>query len=292
MGDLANALRSVGQTGEALAVAERCVEIQAELGDQRAVAVDQCRCAQILMDAGRCDEADARYDLAFAVARRAGDKELEGTTLQSQGGLAYYRYQHKRASHLYQQALESFREAGNYQGMMQTYNLLGVVDHKAGRLAEARAWYEKSRELAVQLKDQPGLGQAAQNIGMIWQLEGEAARERGDEPAARRHFEEARRSVEECLQLTQALGIKPGEAAAWHGLAVIDLCLGDLPAAERHAQEARQIRESSGLKEAVSDYHILSEIAQARGDLAAAAKRAKKRDDLLAELERRAGGRR
>lgn len=46
--------------------------------------------------------------------------------------------------------------------MMQTYNLLGVAEQTAGRLAEARAWYEKSRELAVQLKNQVGLGQAAQ----------------------------------------------------------------------------------------------------------------------------------
>lgn len=45
-----------------------------------------------------------------------------------------------------------------------------------------------------------------------------------------------------------------------------------------------------GLKQAFMDYNALSEIAQARGDLAAAADWAKKRDDLLAELERRAGG--
>jgi hypothetical protein len=32
------------------------------------------------MDAGRYDQADARYDLALAAARQAGDKELEGTT--------------------------------------------------------------------------------------------------------------------------------------------------------------------------------------------------------------------
>jgi hypothetical protein len=38
------------------------------------------------------------------------------------------------------------------------------------------------------------------------------------------------------------------------------------------------------------DYNTLSEIAQARGDLAAAAEWAQKRDDLLAELKRRAGG--
>jgi hypothetical protein len=66
--------------------------------------------------------------------------------------------------------------------------------------------------------------------------------------------------------------------------------LGDLDAAERHAHAAREIRESLGLKEAVIDYNTLSEIAQARGDTRTAAEWAQKRDDLLAELERRAGG--
>jgi tetratricopeptide (TPR) repeat protein len=242
------------------------------------------------MEAGNYDAADACYILALAAARQAGDKELEGATLQNQGILADDRDQLKRASCLYQQALELFREAGDHQGEMQTYNLLGVTEQKAGRLAEARAWFEKSREQAVKWKDQVGLGHAAQNIGIVWQLEGYAARERGDEPAARRHFEEARRFVVESLRIRQALGNKPDEAASWSQLAQIHLCLGDLVAAERHAHEARQIRESLGLKEAFRDYNTLSEIAQARGHLAAAVEWAKKRDDLLAELERRAGG--
>jgi tetratricopeptide (TPR) repeat protein len=173
---------------------------------------------------------------------------------------------------------------------MQTYNLLGVVEQKAGRLVEARAWYEKSRELAVQLKDQVGLFQAAQNIGIGWQLEGEAALERGDEPVAQRCFEEARHSVEEGLRRLQTLGDKPDEAVSRSQLARIHFRLGDLAAAERHAHEARQIRELLGLKEVFRDYHTLSEIAQARGDHAAAAEWAKKRDDLRAEFERRAGG--
>ncbi len=290
MGDLANALSGAGQHEEALVVAEKCVGIREKLGNQRELAAGHGRCASILMDAGRYDEADARYDLALAAARRAGDKSLEGSLLQHQGILADDLNQLERASRLYQQALDRFLEAGDQGSMMRTYNLLGVVEQKAGRLAEARAWYEKSRELAVQLKDQVGLGQAAQNIGIVCQLEGEAARERGDEPAARRHFEEARRSVEESLKIKQARGNKPAEASSWSQLAQIHLRLGDLAAAERHAHEARQIRESLGLKEAWKDYNTLSEIAQARGDLAAAAEWAGKRDDLLAELERRAGG--
>lgn len=290
MGDLANALSDAGQHDEALAVAEKCVGIQEELGNQREVAADRGRIASILTAAGRYDEADARYDLALAAARQAGDKGLEGSVLQHQGRLARQRNQLERASRLYQQALQRFQEVGNDQGVRQIYNSLGLVEQEADRLAEARAWFEKSRELAVQLKDQVGLGQAAHNIGIVWQQEGEAARERGDEPTARRHFEEARRSVEDGLRILQALGNKPDEAGSWSQLAQIHLRLGDLATAERHAHEARKIHESLGLKEAWIDYNTLSEIAQARGDHAAAAEWAKKRDDLLAELRRRAGG--
>ncbi|HEX3529486.1 MAG TPA: tetratricopeptide repeat protein [Thermoanaerobaculia bacterium] len=290
MGDLANALRRVGQHDEALAVAEKALVILQKMGHHRAAAAGHGICAKILMDAGRYDEADARYHLSLATARQAGDKGLEGGILQNQGILTSERHQLERASRLYQQALERFQEAGDQGAMMQTYNLLGVVEQKAGRLAEARAWYEKSRELAVQLRDQPSLGYVAGNSGTVWQLEGEAARGRGDEPAARRCFEEARNSVEESLRIWQAQENKPYEATSRGHLAQIHLRLGDLAAAERHAHEAREIREALGLKEAWKDYDTLSEIAQARGDLAAAAEWAKKRDDLLAELERRAGG--
>lgn len=291
MGDLANALSSAGQHAEALAVAERCIEIQGKRGNQREVAKGHGICASILMAAGRYGEADARYDQALAAARQAGDKEMEGTTFQHQGKLAFDRNQLERASRLCQQALERFREADDQGSMMRTYNLLGVVEQNAGRLAEARAWYEKSRELAAQLKDQAGLGQAAQNIGVVWQEEGEAARERGDESAALRCFEEARRSVEESLRVKQALGNKPAEAMALVQLAQIELRLGNLDSAEQHALLGLAIDEDLQIaRELPSDYATLFEIAQARGDLAAAAEWAKKRDDLLAELERRAGG--
>jgi hypothetical protein len=77
--------------------------------------------------------------------------------------------------------------------------------------------------------------------------------------------------VEESLRVWQAQKDKPDEASSWGQLAQIHLRLGDFAAAERHAHEARQIRESLGLKEAWKDYNTLSEIAQASGDLAAAA---------------------
>lgn len=290
MGDLGTALRIAGELTEALTMAEEGLRIHEVEGNPREIAASSARCASILLAAGRFDEADVRYESALAATRQIGDKELEGTILQHQGLLARNQNQLERAARLYQQALQRFQEANDTAAVMQTYNLIGVVEEKAGRLPEARAWYEKSRDLARQLNDQVGLGQIAQNLGGICQSEGEAARARGDEAAARRHFEEGRRYTEESLRIKQAYDNKSHQAAAWGLLARLDLLLGDLTAAERHAHEARRIREPLGVPEVGADYHTLSEIAQARGDRAAAAEWTSKRDALREELKRRAGG--
>ncbi len=259
-------------------------------GNQRKSPSATYSARRILVEAGRYDEAVMPATICcHDAARQMGDNEMEwGKLFQHQGQpRSRAANQLDRATRLYQQTLRMFQEAGDQGSMMRTYNLLGVAERKSGRLAEARAWYEKSRELAVQLKDQVGLGQAAQNIGIVCQQEGDAARERDDEPAARRHYEAARRSAEESLRIWQSSGNKVREAGALSQLAQIHLRLGDLAAAERHAHEARQIRESLGLLDAWSDYHTLSEIANARGDAAAASEWAQKRDALLEERKRR-----
>ena len=290
MGNLANALSHAGQHHEALEVAEKALPIDGKRGNQRNVSAGHGICASILMAAGRHAEADARYELALDAARQAGDKPLEGLILQHQGSLAVHRRQFSRAAALYQQALQCFQKAGDQGAVMQTYNLLGVVEKNVGRLAEARAWYEKSRLLAMALKDQPGLGGAAQNIGIVCQLEGEAAREQGDEPTARRSFQAALRSVEESLQVWQTPRNKPNEANSHSQLAKIHQLLVDLTAAEHHAHAAREIRESLGLNDVWKDYNTLSQIAEAHGETAAAAEWAQKRDAKRADLERLARG--
>jgi tetratricopeptide (TPR) repeat protein len=290
MGDLSSALRNEGQHSAALEVAEGALTIDERRGNRRNFAAGHGQCAKILKEAGRYDEADSHYEVALAAARQTGDKDLEGTLLQHQGGLALERNQLDRAIRLYQQALQHFQEADDTQGVMQILNSLGIVEQDAGRLAEARAWFEKSRELAVQLKDQPSLAAAAQNIGIVCQVEGEVARARGDETAARRQFKEALSFVEQSMRIEQTRDNQPAEADSLSQLALIHRLLGDLAAAERHAHAAREIHESLGLKEAFKDYHTLSEIAAARGETATAAEWARKRDELLTELKRRAGG--
>ena len=290
MGHLANALSSAGQHEAALEVVEKSLQIQIILGNRNEIATCHGIFASILVGAGRHNEADARYDLALAAALEAGNQELEGALLQHQGNLASETGRFTRASALYSQALQRFQKGCDNNGIMLTYNLLGVVEKKSRRLAEARAWFEKSRQLAAELNDQPGLAQAAQNIGVVWQEEGETAREQGDESTALCNFRAALRCLKEGLGIRQALGDRPGEAASLHQHCVVNFRLGDLAAAEHHAHEARQILEDLGLPDLWKNYSVLSEIAKACGDTAAAAEWAQMRDAKLVELERLAGG--
>ena len=290
IGDLATALRDVGRLDEALEAAEKGMAIDRRLGRDREVAASHGQCASILMAQGRYSEADARYDEALAAARRAGDKGLEGSVLQHQGSLADNMIQLDRAASLYQSALKLFQDMNDDAAEMRTCNLLGVAEQNSGRLAEARAWYERSREIALRLGNTPSLGGAAHNIGIVCQMEGEAALRRGDETTARARFEDAKRSLEECLRLWKQVANEPDLALSYSQLAQVHLLLGDLAEAERHAHQAREIRERLGLKEVFKDYHILAEIAHARGDSAQAAEWERKRDTARAELDRRAQG--
>ncbi len=210
--------------------------------------------------------------------------------LQHQGSLARETKHYDRATKLYQRALQVFQDIHDEGAVMRTCNLLGVVEQNANRLAEARAWYERSRELAERRGDGTAVGAAAQNLGIVCQQEGEAARKRGDEVGASERFTEAARFFQENLAINVQDQNEPFQANAQVGLGQIHLLLGNLDQAEEHAHRAGEIFERLHLKEAHIAYNTLAQIARARGDEAQATSWEKKRDDLLAELERRAGG--
>jgi tetratricopeptide (TPR) repeat protein len=287
---LANALRDTGRLDDALQAAERGVAIVRELGREREVAAGLGQTAQILMDQGRHQEANERYEEALQAARCAGDKALEGSLLQNQGILVCNLRHYERATGLHKRALKLFQEMNDEGSVMRTCNLLGVVEQGQGRLSEARAWFERSRQMAERRGEPTYLGQAAQNIGIICQLEGEAAQARGDKATARQRFEEAAASVQESLRIQEELGNQPDAALAHDTLARIYLRRSDLDEAEEHAHHAREIWEGLGLKEVDGVYAVLTQIAQARGNDAQAAEWQAKCDAVRAELKRRARG--
>jgi tetratricopeptide (TPR) repeat protein len=291
LGDLANALRDVGRLDEALNTAEQSLAISQALGQARNTAAGLVRIARILVQQGRYQEAEARYDQALQQARQVGDRALEGIILQHQGILADDLQNYEFAAALYTQALQRFQEASDKDSLMQTCNLLGNVEAQAERLVEARAWYERARDLAQQRNDTTMLGVTAQNLGVVRLYEGEATRQRGDETTARQHFAEAERFLHESLQMELERHNQPGEASSRIQLAQLYGLLGDLEQAEAQAQQAREIRERLDLlRELPSVYTTLAQIAQAHGDATQEAHWETRLAEVEAELERRAQG--
>jgi tetratricopeptide (TPR) repeat protein len=288
LSDLASALRNAGRLDDAMATCERGLDIDRNLGHSRNLAAGVALSAQILMLQGRYIEADARYGWALGSARMSGDKELEGILIQSQGTLADEMGQLDRAAEFYCHAIRIFEEMQHDGAIMRTCNLLGVVERQAGRLPEARAWLERSRELASALNDQESFGIAAHNLGLVYQEEGESARKLGHELVARERLGEAVRAVEEGLAIELDNQNDPGIADSCGQLAQIHLLLDNIAEAEAYAQRAREIHERYGLKEAWKTYAILTQIAHARGLEAEASDWERKRDTLLTELHHRA----
>ncbi len=291
LGNLANAYRRAGRLEKARTVAERALEIDRDLGDEHNVAASLARIATILMEegslrgGGRAVRGGERGRPA-----RGGRKPLgnhSGESGHPRGELGDYNL----AENLCQRAINLFQRTGDDGGVVRTFNLLGVAEQRQGRLPEARAWFERSREIASRLGDFGSVGVAAQDLGVAWQVEGEAALDRGDRTAAEGHLAEAEHWLREGLRLFVRLGNKPLEAAAWSQLAQLFLLRGQLDEAEEHVDRAREIHESLGIKEAYKDYGTLAGVARARGDERAAAEWQRKHDDLLAELQRRARAR-
>jgi tetratricopeptide (TPR) repeat protein len=289
LGTLANALLASGVVDEALTAGDRAIAVSRECEDRRSIATGLVQTAQILTQQGRHAEANARYDEAIQAGQGAGDLELGGQMLYAQADLARKMGKNDRATKLLQRALQLFQDTNNEHGVMLACNALGAVEEEAGRLAEARAWYERSREIAKRRDDQKNLGGVAQNLGRLCREEARAARKQGDEAKARERFTEAARFFSENLEIEVGRQNEPSMADCHRQVARIHLFLGDLDKAETHAHHGREIDERLGLEEAWKDYFTLAEIADARNQPTEAAAWNQKCDTLVAEINRRAG---
>jgi tetratricopeptide (TPR) repeat protein len=291
LGILADALTAAGHLDEALSMAELGIDIDRALGRDRNAAASLGRTANILMEQGRYQEADARYDQVLEAARRLGNRELERPFLLNQGILARRMQQYDRAVDLYKQALKQFQDENDDHGIMRTCNLLGAVEHSQGRLSEARAWYERSREIADRRGDSWELGITAHNIGIVSLQEGEAAWRRGDEATARQWLAEAKHFLHEGLRMGIDRQDRPDQAASHGQLSQVYLLMGELDQAEAHAHQAREINEGLGIiRNLPIYYNTLAQIARARSDEAQAAQWELKRNEVQAELARRDQG--
>ncbi len=283
LGDRANALRDLGRLDEALADAQRATGISRRLNNPRNLASGLVREAAILTNQQRYTEAEGRYREALAAARQAGDEALEGTTYQHLGELYRCLGRYDEAVEQYRLALARFQAAGDRAAEMRTCNLLGSAGQQRGGRAAARAWYERSLELARGLQDEPQQAATLHNLGVLDQNEAEDLPEGAQRAGLLRR---AAAQIEESLALSLARRNEVYAASSYSQLGDVYRLLGELDKAETNARQALSIRERLGLPEVYKDYWNMADIAEARGDAQTVAEWQAKRDAKIEELKR------
>lgn len=286
LGDLANALLSLGRLPEALGTAEQSLSLNRARRDLSASARAEVQIAQILGSQGRLAEAEGRYHRALEDAASAGDDELVGTLWQSLGVMALDRNRPGEAVQPLQKALAASQRAGNDRSRMRVLNLLGSVEAGCGRREAALAWYEQSLALAQKLRDMEGQAMARSNRASVLSILAQDA----SEPVERRRLlNEAIAEAREALAIREDLD-QPASIAIGHNNLAESLRLtGQLEGAEVHARQALAIFERLDSPRTWQPLLILEQIAEDRGDDAAAAEWRRRKEDAQAEAERRAG---
>jgi len=306
LGDLANALSALGRTDAALAASDEAVGIDRALGNDRNLATGLGRTAAILRAAGRHAEAETRFAEGLAAAERIGDLELQGAFTQHLGSLQRATRRPAKAVETLKQALRLFQQAGDRARQMQTCDLLGSAESDLGRLDPGEAWYRKALDLAGPLGDQYQIAGTRQNLGCLFQTRAEQAPDPIQHPdphpngpapdasqasAGRDHWLAAAiTEIEASLACWQQMNNQINAAGSLFQLGDLHRLRGDLDPAETEARQALAIYEPLDHPETWRVYLILTKIARARGDSAAADQWQAKADAKHAEMQRRARG--
>jgi tetratricopeptide (TPR) repeat protein len=284
LGDLANAMRSLGRFDEALAAAERGMVISRDQGNQREIAAGLAQAAAILREQQRYAESHARYEEALEAARAASDISLQADILQHQGILHRRQRHFDQAVELYQKAMTLYQRAGDAGSEMRTCDLLGTAEMERGQPDAAEAWYRRSLELAGPPRnDRHHLAVVTQNLGILYQTRAEQA---SDATTRADWLRRAVASIQESLAIELDMNSEVGAASSYSQLGVLHGMLQEWDQAEAQLRRALQIREALKHPDVWKVYATLADVTRGRGDAEAAARWQAKRDAKVAEVKR------
>ena len=207
---------------------------------------------------GHAVEGARWLDEALPRAEGVTSKLLLGRALHVRGILATLANDSTRATQLFRQALELFRELGDDRRVGNSLNSLAAVATNDGDYARARSLFEESVEIRRATGDREYLAEPLCNLGSLELVAGNLA-------SARANFEES-------LAIDRELGNERGIAINVGNLSSVALSEGDLDEAERlQADCLPELLELGDRFSLLAALERSAGISAARGDAAFAA---------------------
>jgi tetratricopeptide (TPR) repeat protein len=119
---------------------------------------------------------DSSLDLEqkrLALARKTGDRKIEGEALNNIGSVYWTWGQYDEALKYYKQSLKIQRVIGNRSGEETTLSNMGAIYFAQGKNDEALKNFKQSLKTTCLIKDRKSEGISLNNIGMIYRAWGE-----------------------------------------------------------------------------------------------------------------------
>jgi len=223
--------------------------------------------ANLKMDQGELAQAEDYLEQALAAFREVGDRRNEAMMLNNTGYLRRLQGRLDEAESYHLRSLEIREEIGDRVGVGRIYGMLAVVNLGRGRYVEASDAARAAVEIARETRDRLFEGTSLAQLG-------DAEKALGDMASARVHYLEGRAVFEDIQDRMRVLqsDLK---------LAQLDLAENRMDTAWDTAyQVLQESRDLELIQPEVQAMELLGDVAEARGESAAAA------DEYSAALER------
>jgi diguanylate cyclase (GGDEF)-like protein/putative nucleotidyltransferase with HDIG domain len=203
----------------------RSVRSLKRIGRSEEAALSLYSLGQIATQRGAYDRAERLYRQATKIYRAMGSSYGLALCENEWGVIAVARGDHEGAKQRFGRSLALRQQLGDMPGQARCLNNLAMIADMQGSPREARSLFEQSLVVSRRAGDRQSVGNALNNIGVLIL---HAGRKEGSRPL----FEEARRFLEEALEVYEEIGTGTGASVTLYNLGDIAYHLEEDEAAE------------------------------------------------------------
>ncbi len=211
--NIGNTYKNQGNNSEALKYLLLSLKIREELGDKKGIANSYSNIGNIYRDQGDYSEALENHLLSLKIKEEIGDKKGMGFSYNSIGNIYLNLSNYSKALENYQASLKIKEEIGDKSGIANTYLNIGILNFDQSNYFEALKNYQASLVIYNEINDQKGIALINVNMGHL--------------NIKLNKLDEARKYLNNGLELAKKMGIKNVIKDAYQGLTQVDSIVGN-----------------------------------------------------------------
>ncbi len=181
---------------------------------------------------GRMDEARAHFEGALAIHRELGSRHFEAVFTEYLGAADVEQCRMDEARERLESALALYREEGNRRSEAKTLGMLAILHRDRGHLGEALREVERALAIHREVGDRRMEGLVMGQLATVRYDQGD--------------FENARSGYQAALGITREVGARRVEGVLLANLGNLDLRMGHLDDARAHLEAALPIARQIG----------------------------------------------